>query len=83
VTLWYALTSTNHSLGFGGMLLFLVHGRLISQVDRELRDDFEMVESRVARDSAGNLRWPGFVMTKMRLNGKNKLVRVRNHISAV
>ena len=60
LTLWYALTSTIILLALGGMLLFLVHGRLISQVDRELRDDFEMVESRVARDSAGNLRWPGF-----------------------
>jgi hypothetical protein len=60
LTLWYALTSTVILLALGGMLLFLVHGRLISQVDRELHDDFEMVESRVARDSAGNLRWLGF-----------------------
>jgi heavy metal sensor kinase len=42
------------------MLLFVVHGRLVSQMDRQLRGDFEMVESRVARDSAGNLRWLGY-----------------------
>jgi heavy metal sensor kinase len=60
LTLWYAITSTIILLALGGMLLFVVHGRLISQVDRELRDDFEMVESRVARDSAGNLRWLGY-----------------------
>jgi heavy metal sensor kinase len=29
-------------------------------MDRQLRGDFEMVESRVARDSAGNLRWLGY-----------------------
>jgi hypothetical protein len=29
-------------------------------MDRQLRDDFEMVESRVARDSVGNLRWLGY-----------------------
>src|SRR5215831_11141181 len=60
LTLWYALTSTIILLAFGGMLLLVVHGRLVSQMDRQLRGDFEMVESRVARDSAGNLRWLGY-----------------------
>jgi methyl-accepting chemotaxis protein len=60
LTLWYAITSTIILLAHGGMLLFVVHGRLVSQMDRQLRGDFEMVESRVARDSAGNLRWLGY-----------------------
>jgi len=60
LTLWYAITSTIILLALGGMLLFVVHGRLVSQMDRQLRGDFEMVESRVARDSAGNLRWLGY-----------------------
>jgi heavy metal sensor kinase len=60
LTLWYAITSTIILLALGGMLLFVVHGRLISQMDRQLRGDFEMVESRVARDSAGNLNWLGY-----------------------
>jgi heavy metal sensor kinase len=60
LTLWYAVTSTIILLALGGMLLFVVHGRLVSQMDRQLRGDFEMVESRVARDSAGNLRWLGY-----------------------
>jgi heavy metal sensor kinase len=60
LTLLYAITSTIILLVLGGMLLFVVHGRLISQMDRQLRGDFEMVESRVARDSAGNLRWLGY-----------------------
>jgi heavy metal sensor kinase len=60
LTLWYAITSTIILLVLGGLLLFVVHGRLISQMDRQLRGDFEMVESRVARDSAGNLRWLGY-----------------------
>jgi heavy metal sensor kinase len=42
------------------MLLFVVHQRLLSQLDRQLRGDFEVVESRVARDSAGSLRWLGY-----------------------
>jgi heavy metal sensor kinase len=60
LTLWYAITSTIILLALGGMLLFVVHGRLVFQMDRQLRGDFEMVESRVARDSAGNLRWLGY-----------------------
>jgi heavy metal sensor kinase len=60
LTLWYAVTSTIILLALGGMLLFVVHGRLLSQLDRQLRGDFEMVESRVSRDSAGNLRWLGY-----------------------
>ena len=60
LTLWYAVTSTIVLLALGGMLLFVVHGRLVSQMDRQLRGDFEMVESRLARDSAGNLRWLGY-----------------------
>jgi heavy metal sensor kinase len=60
LTLWYAVTSTIILLALGGMLLFVVHGRLVSQMDRQLRGDFEMVESRVARDSAGDLRWLGY-----------------------
>jgi heavy metal sensor kinase len=59
LTLWYAITSTIILLALGGMLLFVVNGRLISQMDRQLRGDFEMVESRVARDSAGDLGWLG------------------------
>jgi hypothetical protein len=56
LTLWYALTSTIILLALGGMLLFVVHGRLLSQMDHHLRSDFELVESSVARDVAGNLR---------------------------
>ena len=60
LTLWYAVTSTIILLALGGTLLFVMHGRLISQMDRHLRGDFEMVESSVARDAAGNLRWLGY-----------------------
>ena len=60
LTVWYALTSTIVLLALGGLLLLVVHGRLLSQLDRQLRGDFEMIESRVARDSAGNLRWLGY-----------------------
>src|ERR1700751_329691 len=60
LTLWYAITSTIILLMLGGLLLFVVHGRLISQMDRQLRGEFELVEARIGRDSAGNLRWPGY-----------------------
>jgi hypothetical protein len=39
LTLWYAITSTIIILALGGMLLFVVHGRLVSQMDRQLRGD--------------------------------------------
>jgi len=60
LTLWYALTSTIILLAFGGMLLLVVHERLLSELDRQLRVDFETVESRVTRDSAGDLGWSGY-----------------------
>ena len=60
LTLWYALTSTIILLAFGGMLLLVVHGRLLSELDRQLRVDFETVESRVTRDSEGDLSWSGY-----------------------
>src|SRR5262245_8076958 len=60
LTLWYALTWTIVLLAFGGMLLLVVHERLLSELDRQLRVDFETVESRVTRDSAGDLSWSGY-----------------------
>src|SRR6266478_8949886 len=75
LTLWYAVTSTIILLALGGTLLFVVHGRLVSQMDRQLRGDFEIVESRVARDPAGNLRWLGYGHDKDEVQWKNKRVR--------
>jgi pseudoazurin len=57
LTVWYAIASTIVLLALSGLLFFLVRGRLLSQLDRQLRDDFEMIESSVVRDQAGNLRW--------------------------
>jgi heavy metal sensor kinase len=59
LTVWYALTSTIVLLALGGLMFFVVRGRLLSQLDRQLRGDFEMIESKVVRDQAGNLRWSG------------------------
>jgi signal transduction histidine kinase len=60
LTLWYALASTIILLAFGGMLLLVVHGRLLSELDRQLRVDFETVESRVTPDSEGGLSSSGY-----------------------
>ena len=60
LTFWYAITSTVILLALGGLMFLVVRGRLLSQLDRQLRGDFEMIESRVARDPAGNLRWLGY-----------------------
>jgi heavy metal sensor kinase len=43
-------------VALGGMLFFVVDGRLLSEMDRHLRGDFELVESSVSRDTGGNLR---------------------------
>jgi heavy metal sensor kinase len=59
LTLWYAITSTVILVALGGMLFFVVHGRLLSEMDRHLRGDFELIESSVSRDAAGNLRRVG------------------------
>jgi len=60
LTLWYAITSTVILGALGGMLFFVVHGRLLSEMDRHLRGDFELVESSVTRDAAGNLSRIGY-----------------------
>jgi heavy metal sensor kinase len=60
LTFWYAITSTLVLLVLGGLMFLVVRGRLLSQLDRQLRGDFEMIESRVVRDPVGNLRWLGY-----------------------
>jgi heavy metal sensor kinase len=60
LTFWYAITSTVILLTLGGLMFLVVRGRLLSQLDRQLRSDFEMIESRVVRDPAGNLRSLGY-----------------------
>ena len=60
LTLWYAITSTVILLALGGMLFFVMLGRLLSEMDRHLRGDFELVESSVSRDTGGNLRRIGY-----------------------
>src|SRR6516225_4010403 len=60
LTLWYAFTSTIILVALGGMLFFVMHGRLLSEMDRHLRGDFELVESSVTRDAAGNLSRIGY-----------------------
>ena len=60
LTIWYAVTSTVILAALGGILFFVVRGRLLSEMDRHLRGDFELVESSVSRDAAGNLRRLGY-----------------------
>jgi heavy metal sensor kinase len=72
LTLWYAVTSTIILLALGGMLLFVVHERLFSEMDRHLRGDFEMVESSVARDAAGNLRRIGYGQDSDEVEGEKQ-----------
>ena len=42
------------------MVFFVVNRRLVAQLDGQLRGDFELVESRVTRDPAGQLHWQGY-----------------------
>jgi hypothetical protein len=60
LTVWYAATSTVILLALGGMVFYVVNRRLVAQLDGQLRGDFELVESRVIRDSAGQLHWQGY-----------------------
>ena len=64
LTVWYAITSAVILLALGGILLLVLYQRLISEVDRQLRVDFETVESRVTSDSEGDLTWPGYGHTE-------------------
>src|SRR5258708_34306483 len=60
ITSWDASTSTVIILALGGMVFFVVNRRLVAQLDGQLRGDFELVESRVIRDAAGQLHWQGY-----------------------
>jgi heavy metal sensor kinase len=60
LTLWYAFTSTIILLALGGTLFFVVRGRLLSEMDRHLRGDFELVESSVSRSETGGLSRLGY-----------------------
>ena len=61
LTVWYAVTSAFILLVLGGILLLVLYQRLVSELDRQLRIDFETVESRVVRHgSTGDLTWPGY-----------------------
>src|SRR6516225_10038051 len=60
LTLWYAFTSTIILVALGGMLFFVMHGRLLSEMDRHLRGDFELVESSVSRDETGDCSRPSY-----------------------
>jgi heavy metal sensor kinase len=55
LTVWYSLTSTVILLALGGAVFLVVSGRLIAQLDRQLRGDFEILESQVIRDSLGGM----------------------------
>jgi heavy metal sensor kinase len=42
------------------MVFFVVNRRLVAQLDRQLREDFEILESRVTRDPSGELHWQAY-----------------------
>src|SRR5215472_3306598 len=60
LTVWYAVTSTVILVVLGGTVFFVISGRLVGQLDRQLRGDFEILESQVTRDSSGRLHWQGY-----------------------
>jgi heavy metal sensor kinase len=57
LTVWYAVTSTVILVALGGMVFFVVTRRLVAELDRQLRGDFETAESRVTLDPSGQLGW--------------------------
>jgi hypothetical protein len=59
LTVWYAANSAVILLALGGMVFFVVNRRLVAQLDGQLRGDFELVESRVTRDLAGQFALAG------------------------
>ena len=67
LTVWYAITSAVILLGLGSVLLLVLYQRLISEADRQLRVDFETVESRVTSDSEGDLG-PATATLRIRMN---------------
>jgi heavy metal sensor kinase len=60
LTVCYAFTSTLILLALSGSVFFVVNRRLVAQLDRQLRDDFEILESRVTRDPRGELHWQAY-----------------------
>ena len=60
LTVWYAVTSTLILVVLGGTVFFVISGRLVAQLDRQLRGDFEVLESQLTRDASGELHWQGY-----------------------
>src|SRR6516225_2604736 len=60
LTVWYAVTSTLILVVLGGTVFFVISGRLVAQLDRQLRGDFEILESQITRDSSGRWHWQGY-----------------------
>src|SRR5689334_10967874 len=57
LTVWYALTSTIILLTLGAAVFIVVSGRLVAQLDRQLRGDFEILESQITLNPSGELHW--------------------------
>jgi heavy metal sensor kinase len=57
LTVWYALTSTIILLTLGAAVFIMVSGRSVAQLDRQLRGDFEILESQITRNPSGELHW--------------------------
>jgi heavy metal sensor kinase len=41
-------------------VFFVISGRLVAQLDQQLRGDFEILESQITRDSSGRWHWQGY-----------------------
>ncbi len=59
LTVWYAATSLLLLLLYGGGVLAFVWHSLSSELDRRLREDFEIAEAMLDRAADGTLRWRG------------------------
>jgi heavy metal sensor kinase len=57
LTLWYAVITLFVVGAFAFVVFEVVEHRLASEIDRQLRIDFDVVEAQLDLDEAGRLRW--------------------------
>ena len=57
LTLWYAAITLFVVAAFAFIVFEVVEHRLASEIDRQLRIDFDVIEAQLDVDTGGKVRW--------------------------
>lgn len=58
LALWYAGAAAVVLTLFAWFIYEVIHHRLRAEIDRQLRIDFDFIETQLETDAAGRIHWP-------------------------